>query len=966
MENYKKKLIVSLLILLFAICGCAGIGFFVQSIFQIGNEYDKETNELIASIERTCDTLSDNNYTSLESYSDRILANVSITAILAGEQETEEEYGILGPFDRGYVVRLDHGQLITDGTLPFNADPLAAETTVHSESGTFRTNYTDADNEDTSGFVSYCHIRGTYYYLELHSYNEYYSFLHNQSNIRDAFNNLEYIYDTKMIIAFNMDDEVPLDDELSIYYATPSLLANEDVENCSTIGDLKALKGTVTENGLFSYHEIDEGNLFVILEKPVTNSLFDLFQQYSIQYAIIFMLATVFIVWVVSVYEFVLNHKLTELQAQQYNPKRVHRSARIIVIFCSICIFLISTFIQAAISLQRADESNSRVLDLMSYQTRTSKLSIEFINHNNQLFYIDLAQRLNDFFVAHPDKRTNELLEVCTVKSTIEFITLYDNNGNEICSSNDLINLSLSNNGDNTTAAFKPILNGVETIYAANVKEPYYSEEQDILGIRMSLPEGKYGLMLLGLPDQDDPEEVENHLNQMIKDTTPSEAVMFQIDKELNLVTHSSDPEILYLLPDSLNIKMDKLSEKNGNFYKINNINYYGLSEVGEHDIWFYMTKSSYIFKDIVRDGWNGAIQCFVVMLCLYLYLLHGYTDAEFEKHCHIGDSIARRDDLAFNPEMLTSNAKNEVKSLMYTPLKWNERMPDQKAKLVFQSFAIALLLFAGFIVTRNTSETGNIFNYLLYGNWTRGFNMFAYSSIVIMGLIVFVGISSVKMLISMLMNLMSIRTATIARLMMNFLRYVAITVFIYYTAAYLGFNPGAVLASASLIAFTVSLGSKDIVTDMVAGIMLVFESDFKVGDIIEVGNYRGTVMEIGVRTTKLIGDGNNIKSIPNKDIKNVINRTSMNSWYIMTVNIPSSIKLADIEQMFNEELPKVGEKYPEIINSPQYKGVTAIQGAKLTVTIIAEYKEKDFHKVQRTMNEEVIRILNDHDIPIG
>ena len=222
------------------------------------------------------------------------------------------------------------------------------------------------------------------------------------------------------------------------------------------------------------------------------------------------------------------------------------------------------------------------------------------------------------------------------------------------------------------------------------------------------------------------------------------------------------------------------------------------------------------------------------------------------------------------------------------------------------------------------------------------------------------------KPMLSMLMNLMSIRTATIARLMMNFLRYVAITVFIYYTAAYLGFNPGAVLASASLIAFTVSLGSKDIVTDMVAGIMLVFERDFKVGDIIEVGNYRGTVMEIGVRTTKLIGDGNNIKSIPNKDIKNVINRTSMNSWYIMTVNIPSSIKLADIEKIFNEELPKIGDKFPEIINSPQYKGVTAIQGAKLTVTIIAEYKEKDFHKVQRVLNEEVIRILNEQDIPIG
>ena len=154
MENYKKKLIVSLLILLFVICGCAGIGFFVQSIFSIGNEYDAETNELIASIERTCDTLSENNYTSLESYSERILENVNITAILVGEQETEEEDDILGPFDRGFVVRLDHGQLVTNGTLPFNVDSLAAEIATNSESGTFQTNYTDAENKDAQHRVA--------------------------------------------------------------------------------------------------------------------------------------------------------------------------------------------------------------------------------------------------------------------------------------------------------------------------------------------------------------------------------------------------------------------------------------------------------------------------------------------------------------------------------------------------------------------------------------------------------------------------------------------------------------------------------------------------------------------------------------------------------------------------------------------------------------------------------------------
>ncbi len=44
-------------------------------------------------------------------------------------------------------------------------------------------------------------------------------------------------------------------------------------------------------------------------------------------------------------------------------------------------------------------------------------------------------------------------------------------------------------------------------------------------------------------------------------------------------------------------------------------------------------------------------------------------------------------------------------------------------------------------------------------------------------------------------------------------------------------------------------------------GLSIVFEGEYQVGDIIEVGGYRGEVLEIGVRTTKLEGRGGNIKN---------------------------------------------------------------------------------------------------------
>ena len=959
-------MIVSLVLLLFVITGCSVIGFGLHSMFTIYDEIDTETTDLFKSIETTCDTLAENSYLSMDSFTERILKNAEVSAYFAGFLEAGEEEGddITGPFQKGDIIRLENGNVITNGNLPFHTEGFADS--LNKNKGTFETYFLNEDGEEELAFVSFVLIRDNYYYCEMHSYDEYLLYVQTHKNIQESFSNLEQIYDTRMIVAFNGEDDDPIDEYYTIYYQTPSLIQDSYIVECETIKDLKALDQYASENGIISMHEFDNGRMFALVELPLKNNVFDLIQKYSIQYGIIIMLATVFIVWVIAVYRFVFDHKLTDMQKEQYNPKRVRRSARVIVIVCTLCVFLISMFIHAAISLQRAGESSARALELLKYQNSVSEINADNTNRSNNLFYTDLTYRLENFFAEHPDRLTHDVLDRCAYYSDLEFITYYDSSGNEISSSNDLVNLSLSNNGDNTTAVFKPILNGVDSVYAGNVKEPYYANEQDIYGSRTTLADGRYGVILFGLTDQDNPLDQEDETNKMLQAMTPSESLTFQVDKELKCVFHSSDPDLQYTDTEALNIKLDKIVEGNGNFYKINNINYYGLASVDEHSIWFYLTKSSFIFKKIINEGLNGAILCLISLVILYIYLLHGYNDEEFARHCNTGDLIVRRNDLSYSQELLTSDAKNEARTMMYTPLKWNERMPDQKAKFVFQVFSIILLLIIGFIVARSSSQGGNIFNFLIYGNWTRGFNMFAYSSIVIMGLLVFAGISGIKMIISMLMNLMSIRTATIARLMMHFLRYVAITVFIYYTAEYLGLNPGTVLASASLIAFTVSLGSKDIVTDMVAGIMLVFERDFQVGDIIEVGNYRGTVLEIGVRTTKLIGEGNNIKSIPNKDIKNVINRTTMNSWYIMTVSIPSSCDLAEIEKMFAEELPKIGSRIPEIINDPIYKGVTNIQGGKMTITIIAEYNEKDFHEVQRKLNEEIINVLHEHDIPIS
>lgn len=143
-------------------------------------------------------------------------------------------------------------------------------------------------------------------------------------------------------------------------------------------------------------------------------------------------------------------------------------------------------------------------------------------------------------------------------------------------------------------------------------------------------------------------------------------------------------------------------------------------------------------------------------------------------------------------------------------------------------------------------------------------------------------------------------------------------------------------------------------VADILAGITIVFEGEFQVGDIIEIEDFRGTVQEIGVRTTKLIGEGDNIRIVGNRDIKNVTNMTRLNSWYTLSLSLPVTESIHHIETVLEQNLDAVGKDCPVIISGPYFKGVTDLDSTQMTIQINAECREQDLESVRRYLNREL------------
>ena len=75
-----------------------------------------------------------------------------------------------------------------------------------------------------------------------------------------------------------------------------------------------------------------------------------------------------------------------------------------------------------------------------------------------------------------------------------------------------------------------------------------------------------------------------------------------------------------------------------------------------------------------------------------------------------------------------------------------------------------------------------------------------------------------------------------------------------------------------SIIRYIVGLGAQSLIKDIIAGIFIVFEGEFRVGDIVTIKEFRGTVLDIGLRTTKIMGMDGNIKIYNNSEISGITN----------------------------------------------------------------------------------------------
>ena len=208
-------------------------------------------------------------------------------------------------------------------------------------------------------------------------------------------------------------------------------------------------------------------------------------------------------------------------------------------------------------------------------------------------------------------------------------------------------------------------------------------------------------------------------------------------------------------------------------------------------------------------------------------------------------------------------------------------------------------------------------------------------------------------------------KSKTIARLLVSFFKWAIALTAVFFVLIAWNADAKIVLAGTGILTLIIGLGSQSLVADILAGIFIVFEGEFQVGDIVIIDGWRGEVKEIGIRTTKLIDAGYNIKIVNNSEIKTIINQTQELSLAKAYVSVSYGARIEKIEAVIADNLDSFKEKIPAIVEGPYYKGVSELGESGVTLLFVAKCQEDDIYQVQRDMNREIKVMFDNNNIEI-
>jgi len=180
----------------------------------------------------------------------------------------------------------------------------------------------------------------------------------------------------------------------------------------------------------------------------------------------------------------------------------------------------------------------------------------------------------------------------------------------------------------------------------------------------------------------------------------------------------------------------------------------------------------------------------------------------------------------------------------------------------------------------------------------------------------------------------------------------------------HLGINITPILASAGVLGIAIGLGAQSLIKDFFAGLLILLEEQFNVGDTVKIGETTGTVEQLTLRVTRVRALDGSLTTIPNGSVGAVVNYSKGWSRVVLDIEIDYKEDVDRAMRVALETAKRVKEERPaDIIEEPTMLGVDKLGASSVTLRLLAKTATNKHPEVGRELRRRIKLAFDQEDI---
>jgi moderate conductance mechanosensitive channel len=172
-----------------------------------------------------------------------------------------------------------------------------------------------------------------------------------------------------------------------------------------------------------------------------------------------------------------------------------------------------------------------------------------------------------------------------------------------------------------------------------------------------------------------------------------------------------------------------------------------------------------------------------------------------------------------------------------------------------------------------------------------------------------------------------------------------------------LGLQLGPLVAGAGFVGLAIAISAQQMVTDFLAGIAMLLEDEYGVGDVIDVGPATGEVERVGLRTTQLRAVDGTVWHVRNGEIDRVGNLSRDWRRVLLDVEVARGADLPLATRTVEhaaQELSQDEQWRPWLLEEPEIWGVEGLGPASTTIRLGLKTRPSKRDEVARELRARV------------